>query len=107
MLITATGRPLLNSMARRSTVGGTGTPTVAIKTAEDWVGWRSHFALPSRGQIDLRVAPFEVFPVCVVTSASPRVRCGTGERGDSGGFPVNGVHVLGVQDVGLLHVAQV
>src|ERR1700685_1548609 len=102
MLTTATGRPPDSSTARRITAGGTARPTVAMRTAEDWVGCWSHFPLPNRTRDRLGTRSSTAFPVGVLIAASAGLGGRTRSRADPGRLHVDGVHMGGVQHVGLL-----
>lgn len=83
------------------------SPTVAMRTAEVCDGCLSHFPLPNRDRPGLEVGSSTAVPVRVPISVSACVLGSAGGLADSGGLHVDCVHVLGVQQVGLLHIVEV
>src|ERR1700737_2220284 len=106
MLTTATGRPPLSSTAWRITGWGIEMPTVAMRTAQDCVGCLSHFPLPNRALAGVGPRPSTALPARVLICASACIGSIARDLGDSGRLRVDGVHVVGIQDVGLLHVVE-
>src|ERR1700733_5951709 len=107
MATTAAGRPPLNCTARVITAGGMVMPTVAMSTTEDWVGCASHLALLNRARAGFGFGSATTSSVRTLTGTSACIGGVTRRWADSGGLHVDGVHVGRVQDVGLLHVAEV
>src|SRR5579863_7371666 len=106
MVRTATGRPPLTCTARVITADGMVMPTVAMSTAEDWVGCGSHLALLNRRRAGWGFGS-PASPVRTFTCASDCIGGVTRRGADSGGLHVDGVRLGRVQDVVLLHVAEV
>src|SRR5580704_18544830 len=104
---TATGRPPPSSTARRITFVGMDSPTVAMRTAEDCDGCLSHLPLPNRDLAGLEVGSSTALSVRVPISTSACVGGGARGLADAGRLHVDGIHVLGIQQVGLLHVVEV
>src|SRR5580693_1427577 len=102
MATMATGRPPLSSTARRITAGGMSTPIVAIRTSDDCDGCLSHFAFLNGDRNGREVGSFTV-PGRPRTGAS----AGIGGWAHASGLHVDGIHVGRVQDVRLLHIAEV
>src|ERR1700722_794890 len=98
MATTATGRPPLNCTARVITAGGMVMPTVAMSTAEDWVGGASPLALLTGARAGFGFGPATTSSVRTLTGASARIGGVTRRWADSGGLPVDGVHVGRVPD---------
>src|SRR5580693_4497258 len=107
MATTATGRPSLSWTARRITAGGMAIPTVAMRTAEDWVGCLSHFALLKRVRDGRELGSSTTLADRARTGASARIGGVALRWADPCGLHVDGIHVGRVQDVRLLHVAEV
>src|SRR5580693_345949 len=104
MATMATGCPSLSSTACRITAVGMATPTVAMSTAEDWVGCLSHFARLKRVRDGREDGASTTLPDRDLTGASAGI--GGAPRADAGGLHVDGIHVSRVQDMGLLHLPE-
>src|ERR1700678_3725802 len=107
MVTTATGRPPLSLTAWRSTSRGMATPTVAMRTAADWVGCWSNLAFRKGNPADRRIGSCTAPPAWVPTAASAGIGGIAGDAAYAGGLSVVGVHVGRVQDVRLLDAVEV
>ena len=103
----ATGRPSLSSTARRMTVGGMAIPTVAMRTAEDCVGCLSHFALLKNDRVGRERGSSDALRDGALAGASASIGGVALRWADTSGLHVDGIHLRRVQDVRLLHLAEV